>query len=327
MTSAIASRKARENLVRLLFPKDPHLAVGRTGTTTTSASSSSSSVTATPTPLWTDRHSHSRRKQQHRQQRQGNASTSGGDPASNSNLNNNQQNNKRHSYSQLRAQYLKKVHAMHPDKIAHKNTTTTTAADTNSTKEDKQSDDNNHNGRNFHLEFIELKNAWEEYHTSVRIIRGNKMSSTSPSNNYNYKQRQQQGDVFWEEDEEEEYNFTMFGVGCSFADSPTERDLRNDIMDQACRGWFSAGSIAHHLTSIDNNGDEYGKTQLLASNDGDDTNGVGGDTDTTIPQEQHGPIKLSDDDMFVRGDNEGGGDKESKRRFLVQDVNRFRRKR
>ena len=323
MTSAIASRKARENLVRLLFPKDPHLAVGRTGTTTTSASSSSSSVTATPTPLWTDRHSHGRRKQQHRQQIQGNASTSGGDPASNSNLNNNQQNNKRHSYSQLRAQYLKKVHAMHPDKIAHKNTTTTTAADTNSTKEDKQSDDNNHNGRNFHLEFIELKNAWEEYHTSVRIIRGNKIRS-SPSDNYNYKQ--QQGDVFWEEDEEED-NFTMFGVGCSFADSPTERDLRNDIMDQACRGWFSSGSIAHHLTSIDNNGDEYGKTQLLASNDGDDTNGVGGDTDTTIPQEQHGPIKLSDDDMFVRGDNEGGGDKESKRRFLVQDVNRFRRKR
>jgi len=83
---------------------------------------------------------------------------------------------------------------MHPDRIAHKNTTTAAAADSNSTKEDKQSDDNKHNGRNSHLEFIELKNAWEEYHTSVRIIRGNKMSSTSPSGNYNYKQ--QQGDLF-----------------------------------------------------------------------------------------------------------------------------------
>jgi len=129
----------------------------------------------------------------------------------------------------------------------------------------------------------------------------------------------------------------MFGVGCSFDDSPTERDLRNDIMDQACRGWFSSGSIAHRLTSIDTGADNIPEndgngdtTQLLASDDEDDmnTNGVvGGDTDTTIPQEQHGPIKLSDDDMFVLGDNEGGGEKELKRRFLVQDVNRFRRKR
>ena len=35
----------------------------------------------------------------------------------------------------------------------------------------------------------------------------------------------------------------MFGVGCSFADSAQERDYRNEIMDQACRGWFSSGAL------------------------------------------------------------------------------------
>ena len=35
----------------------------------------------------------------------------------------------------------------------------------------------------------------------------------------------------------------MFGVGCSFADSPEERAMRDAITDQACRGWFSAGSL------------------------------------------------------------------------------------
>lgn len=39
-------------------------------------------------------------------------------------------------------------------------------------------------------------------------------------------------------------NFTKFGVGCSFSDSDEERALRNEITDQACRGWFSSGLLS-----------------------------------------------------------------------------------
>lgn len=46
----------------------------------------------------------------------------------------------------------------------------------------------------------------------------------------------------------ESANFTMFGVGCSFSDSETERALRNDITDQACRGWFSSGLLAENAS-------------------------------------------------------------------------------
>ena len=44
----------------------------------------------------------------------------------------------------------------------------------------------------------------------------------------------------------ESANFTMFGVGCSFSDNEAERSLRNDITDQACRGWFSSGLLAEN---------------------------------------------------------------------------------
>jgi hypothetical protein len=41
----------------------------------------------------------------------------------------------------------------------------------------------------------------------------------------------------------ESANFTLFGVGCSFSDNESERSLRNEITDQACRGWFSSGLL------------------------------------------------------------------------------------
>ena len=108
------------------------------------------------------------------------------------------------------------MHAIHPDKIiiAHGN------------KQQSAQDD--------HLQFIELENAWEEYHSSVRIVQRRNGESSSSN-------KQSPEDDIWKEDD----NSTMFGVGCSFADSPTERDLRNKIMDEACRGWFTSGSISY----------------------------------------------------------------------------------
>ena len=43
---------------------------------------------------------------------------------------------------------------------------------------------------------------------------------------------------------QEDANFTRFGVGCSFSDTDEERAMRNEITDQACRGWFSSGLLS-----------------------------------------------------------------------------------
>ena len=68
-------------------------------------------------------------------------------------------------------------------------------------------------------------------------------------------------------------NFTLFGVGCSFSDNDAERTLRNEIMDQACRGWFSAGAIPC------GEGDQVSTTGQKSRS-------------TTIP------VRLTDDGMF-----------------------------
>ena len=47
-------------------------------------------------------------------------------------------------------------------------------------------------------------------------------------------------------------DFTLFGVGCSFSDSPEEQRKRSEIMDEACRGWFTAGAISETAASAAN---------------------------------------------------------------------------
>ena len=87
---------------------------------------------------------------------------------------------KRHSYNELRQLYLERAHSLHPDKFAAKKG--------GLSKEDA------------HQSFIELKNAWESYHQSVQFM----MVSHSRS--------ERAGD-----EGDSHSDFTMFGVGCSFA--------------------------------------------------------------------------------------------------------------
>ena len=65
--------------------------------------------------------------------------------------------------------------------------------------------------------FVELQKAWDDYDQLARVV-------------------QKVGDG-------DKADFTMFAVGCSFADSPEERARRDEITEQACRGWFSAGAL------------------------------------------------------------------------------------
>jgi len=236
------------------------------------------------------------------------------------------------SYSRLRAEYLKKVHAMHPDKTAHAR-----RRNEDDGEDDKTSSSNN-DGKHVnddHIRFIELKNAWEKYHASVDGGRRDKRYSWN-------------GDCFSADDDDDEdiddVNFTMFGVGCSFADSPEERDLRDEITEQACRGWFPSGAILSRSPPI------VGGSDVGGSDLGDGKHNGG----TMMISDDHprdalcgrdrlqrwersssemASVRLSDDDMFVRCDRgdvddddderpvekEGGGSmRSSERKFLVK---------
>jgi DnaJ-class molecular chaperone len=71
------------------------------------------------------------------------------------------------------------------------------------------------------IKFVELKEAWQRYEELAKTMR-----------------RVEKGD-------NEASSFTMFGVGCSFSDNDEERAQREEIMDQASRGWFSSGALGN----------------------------------------------------------------------------------
>lgn len=107
--------------------------------------------------------------------------------------------------------------------------------------------------------FHDLQKTWEQYNDMAKAME--KVQS----------QGQGQGD------------FTKFGVGCSFADSESERALRTEITDQACRGWFSAGELT---------------AKSVATNS----------------SFRYAPSSLIDDDMFV----EIGSDTEKRKDVSVE---------
>lgn len=121
-----------------------------------------------------------------------------------------------YSYGDLKKAYLQRIHELHPDK----NTTSNLdAAVKEAAKE----------------EFRKLKDAWDRYEMLAKAM--NKVHQNGEESSLSA-----------------EANFTMFGVGCSFSDNEEERELRNEIMDQACRGWFSAGSLTASTDDDDANG-------------------------------------------------------------------------
>lgn len=93
-------------------------------------------------------------------------------------------------------------------------------------------------------EFISLQEAWSNYETFAKAL--TKVSNGS-----------------------READFTLFGVGCSFSDNDAERERRNEITDQACRGWFAAGQIGvgDHDSSFETGQRKDGDTTSLLDDD------------------------------------------------------------
>lgn len=123
------------------------------------------------------------------------------------------------SYHDLKKIYLIRIHELHPDKrrgaideniigVDRKSVTRSSARESGISPCTK--------------EFVELQSAWERYESIVKAMKIEDSGS---------------GMV-------DEANFTMFGVGCSFADNDSERSFRDEIMDQASKGWIPSGTIA-----------------------------------------------------------------------------------
>ena len=168
--------------------------------------------------------------------------------------------------SQLRAAYLKTVHLIHPDK-----STTTTQRSSACHQE-------------AHEKFVLLQNAWEEYNESIRMFR----QSTNNNN--------KQDDNFWDDGNN---NFTMFGVGCSFSDTPIEREKRNEIMEQASKGWFPSASLS-----------QSGEKSVVDHN-----------------ESTQSYTKLSDDDLFMQHQTTEEGTSTEVKKTLVQENYKRRRRR
>jgi hypothetical protein len=249
VTSAIGSRRARENLVRLLFRSNDRPAAA-------------AAVASDPVD---------RRRQQQQ----------------------------RHSYARLRAAYIERVHEMHPDKMA---------------ADDRLDGGGRESREERNSKFVELKNAWEEYHASVRVVR-ELVGLGGIDDDGENDIREYEGGA----------NFTMFGVGCSFADSPEERDRRNEITEQACRGWFPSGSIPP-------------RDAVEGGDSRDDGGLLDASTSATTSGDEYHPIRdpfvrprvdLIDENMFVGDESTNEDDSLTKRTSssLVQNADKFRRKR
>ncbi|GFH52875.1 hypothetical protein CTEN210_09351 [Chaetoceros tenuissimus] len=148
-----------------------------------------------------------------------------------------------YSYDDLRKAYIQKVQLLHPDTAKQTiSSATEQKAYDNLNWRDVQDTIDQSKTSNDHDDFIELQEAWNAYEKNAKSMKKG-MRDKAPS------------------------NFTMFGVGCSFSDSAEEQKLRADIMDQACRGWFTSGQIgeesldeslptkgkeAHSFSNVDN---------------------------------------------------------------------------
>jgi hypothetical protein len=148
-----------------------------------------------------------------------------------------------YSYEDLRRAYLKRLQVIHPDKI---NANSSIDMNRRQSFKNQQYEKNNvdplHSKEELKREFQELQSTWDRYEelskSMMKVIQGDGATA----------------------------NFTKFGVGCSFSDNEEEKALRNEITDQACRGWFSSGLVSSGLsTENDGNRERDGQSSKQKS--------------------------------------------------------------
>ena len=145
------------------------------------------------------------------------------------------------NYEDLRKEYLKRLQVIHPDKI------NVNSIDVDRLQSERQRDPENldslRSKEDLKKEFQELQSTWDRYEelskSMMKVVQGDGATA----------------------------NFTKFGVGCSFSDNDEERALRNEITDQACRGWFSSGLVSSGISANSNDERDNGNSKgNIASN-------------------------------------------------------------
>lgn len=199
-----------------------------------------------------------------------------------------------YSYTDLKDAYLKRIHCIHPDKC----TSNAKDIDQNNINQDTLIKGGSWNDNiydwegirsktkkeySLHDAFIELQDAWKKYDKVVKSMQQGQSES---------EMRGVQED------------FTLFGVGCSFADNVEERDLRSQFMDQACRGWLKAGEITE-LSVHDENVTLAVDKQMLSSEDE--------------------KVSLIDEEMFVANDEKHAINLTSRKSLIDHLVRRYKR--
>lgn len=187
-----------------------------------------------------------------------------------------------YSYNELRKAYLQKLQQIHPDKVAAASAAahldaradgngcaTAGAVDAATSPDDKKDVQTLRHLNDAKVQFQQLQSVWEQYQELAKDMqkvgkKGRKNGAGDDSNDSDFEMA----------------DFTQFGVGCSFSDTEQERQLRWEIQDQACRGWFSSGLLAEQTSKAANNG-------------GDDDS-----ADANAKAVVQCSISLLDDDMF-----------------------------
>lgn len=146
-----------------------------------------------------------------------------------------------YSYCDLRTAYLQKVQELHPDK--HYCTHRAPPPPPSSCRGTSSSQSETQHSSLQKSQFQQVQEAWKLYESFAKnsnqclaSLAKNKAQSGNAMATSTEHQHQPKFDA----------NFTMFGVGCSFADNEQERQYRNYIMDQAARGYFTTGEISTH---------------------------------------------------------------------------------
>jgi hypothetical protein len=145
-----------------------------------------------------------------------------------------------YTYSELRRAYLSRIQEIHPDKHKAKKFTSSlptphrSLSSSSSLSTAVASQNTTNDMEQYNRQFTELQQAWDSYEKLVKSLKKDMVGKDSDDDRIDTTAY--------------DANFTLFGVGCSFSDSDAERNLRNKITDQACRGWFSSGALAETTT-------------------------------------------------------------------------------
>jgi len=152
-----------------------------------------------------------------------------------------------YSYQDLRSAYLKRIHELHPDKKRANKDVHMQHKQQNSDATNTPDDDTSR--------FVELQEAWIRYEEIAKTMKRVGKGADTKGEASRLKI---------------DADFTMFGVGCSFADNEQEKELRSKIMDEAGRGWFSAGQLSETTGVHGNTGAEGTRQRPATSLTSDD---------------------------------------------------------